>query len=111
MNQVMQRAPCARSTRFHRPPNVQTWREKQHIWIDAISNEKLLTVFLFGIISMVAIFLVFCIFYMIVMEKTKDIGIIKSVGATSLGRGRDLPGLWPGDRLGRAADGVAVQLS
>jgi len=68
-----------------RPPDVQTWREKQHIWIDAISNEKLLTVFLFGIISLVAVFLVFCIFYMIVMEKTKDIGIIKSVGATSSG--------------------------
>jgi lipoprotein-releasing system permease protein len=30
----------------------------------------------------VAIFLIFCIFYMIVVEKTRDIGIIKSVGAT-----------------------------
>ena len=68
-----------------RTPEVQTWREKQHIWIDAISNDKLLTVLLFGIISLVAVFLVFCIFYMIVMEKTKDIGIIKSVGATSSG--------------------------
>jgi lipoprotein-releasing system permease protein len=66
-------------------PSVQTWREKQHVWIDAISNEKLLTVILFSIISIVAVFLVFCIFYMIVMEKTKDIGIIKSVGATSTG--------------------------
>jgi lipoprotein-releasing system permease protein len=73
----------AKGERWFRPPDVQTWREKQHIWIDAITNEKLLTVFLFGIISVVAIFLVFCIFYMIVMEKTKDIGIIKSVGATS----------------------------
>jgi lipoprotein-releasing system permease protein len=63
-------------------PTVETWRQKQHVWIDAIQNEKLLTVILFGIISLVAIFLVFCIFYMIVMEKTKDIGIIKSVGAT-----------------------------
>ena len=66
----------------YQPPTVETWRQKQHTWIDAIENEKLLTVFLFGIISLVAIFLVFCIFYMIVMEKTKDIGIIKSVGAT-----------------------------
>ena len=32
-----------------------------------------------------AVFLIFCIFYMIVVEKTKDIGIIKSVGATSGG--------------------------
>jgi lipoprotein-releasing system permease protein len=36
-------------------------------------------------ISIVAIFLIFCIFYMIVVEKTKDIGIIKSVGATDTG--------------------------
>ena len=35
--------------------------------------------------SIVAIFLIFCIFYMIVAEKTKDIGIIKSVGATNTG--------------------------
>ena len=34
-------------------------------------------------ISIVAIFLIFCIFYMIVVEKTQDIGIVKSVGATS----------------------------
>jgi lipoprotein-releasing system permease protein len=33
----------------------------------------------------VAIFCIFCIFYMIVVEKTKDIGIIKSVGATGSG--------------------------
>jgi lipoprotein-releasing system permease protein len=34
---------------------------------------------------MVAVLLIFCIFYMIVVEKTKDIGIIKSVGATGTG--------------------------
>jgi lipoprotein-releasing system permease protein len=33
----------------------------------------------------VAVFLIFCIFYMIVVEKTRDIGIIKSVGATHAG--------------------------
>ena len=36
-------------------------------------------------ISIVAVFLMFCIFYMIVVEKTRDIGIIKSVGATNSG--------------------------
>ncbi|MDB5299137.1 MAG: Lipoprotein releasing system transrane protein LolC, partial [Phycisphaerales bacterium] len=66
-------------------PTVETWLESQAIWIHAIENEKLLVVFLFGIISVVAIFLIFCIFYMIVVEKTRDIGIIKSVGATSAG--------------------------
>jgi lipoprotein-releasing system permease protein len=70
---------------FRSEPTVETWLESQSIWIHAIENEKLLVVFLFGIISVVAIFLIFCIFYMIVVEKTRDIGIIKSVGATSAG--------------------------
>lgn len=67
------------------PLRVQTWQEFNAKYIAAIENEKQLVTILFGIISIVAIFLIFCIFYMIVVEKTKDIGIIKSVGATSKG--------------------------
>jgi len=67
------------------PYIVETWEESQALWLGAIEKEKTLVTFLFGIISIVAIFLIFCIFYMIVVEKTKDIGIIKSVGATSSG--------------------------
>jgi ABC-type lipoprotein release transport system permease subunit len=66
-------------------PFVRTWEESQAKYIGAIEKEKLLVTFLFGMISVVAIFLIFCIFYMIVVEKTRDIGIIKSVGATSSG--------------------------
>ena len=66
-------------------PEVQTWREKNSLYLSAVENEKVLVVFLFSMISVVAVFLIFCIFYMIVVEKTKDIGIIKSVGATSNG--------------------------
>jgi lipoprotein-releasing system permease protein len=67
------------------PPVTQTWRQAQHTYLDAIQKEKQLTVFLFALISVVAVFLIFCIFYMIVAEKTRDIGIIKSVGATASG--------------------------
>ena len=66
-------------------PEVKTWRESQAMWLDAVEKEKLLVVFLFSIISVVAIFLIFCIFYMVVAEKTRDIGIIKSVGASAPG--------------------------
>jgi lipoprotein-releasing system permease protein len=62
---------------------VETWDEKQRDFLSAVEHEKSLLVILFAIISVVAIFLVFCIFFMIVMEKTRDIGIVKSVGATS----------------------------
>jgi lipoprotein-releasing system permease protein len=64
---------------------VQTWEEVNAKFLHAVENEKSLVTVLFGIISIVAIFLIFCIFFMIVVEKTRDIGIIKSVGATSGG--------------------------
>jgi len=67
------------------PPTVRTWEESQAKWMGAIEKEMVLVTFLFGMISVVAVFLIFCIFYMIVVEKTRDIGIIKSVGATSSG--------------------------
>src|SRR2546423_2239599 len=72
--------------RVENPPiAVETWEESNAEFIGAVEKEKLLVTFLFGIISVVAVFLIFCIFYMIVVEKTKDIGIIKSVGATNGG--------------------------
>jgi lipoprotein-releasing system permease protein len=67
------------------PTAVVTWQQVQGKFIDAVEHEVVLTTFLFGLISVVAVFLIFCIFYMIVVEKTKDIGIIKSVGATGWG--------------------------
>jgi lipoprotein-releasing system permease protein len=62
---------------------IETWDEKQKDFLNAVEHEESLLVILFAIISVVAIFLIFCIFFMIVMEKTRDIGIVKSVGATS----------------------------
>lgn len=67
------------------PLRVEPWDEHQAQYIGAVVHEKVLLTFLFGIISIVAVFLVFCIFYMIVVEKTRDIGIIKSVGASNGG--------------------------
>jgi hypothetical protein len=66
---------------------VQTWEQKQARFIAAVEKEKILVTLLFGIISLVAALLVGCILYMIVNQKTRDIGIIKSVGATSRGVG------------------------
>lgn len=76
---------AAHELSFFYPYRVQTWEQSQGKFIDAVKKEVVLTTMLFGIISMVAVLLIFCIFYMIVVEKTKDIGIIKSVGATGGG--------------------------
>jgi lipoprotein-releasing system permease protein len=67
------------------PIDVQTWEESKSNYLHAIEREKALVTVLFSLISVVAVFLIFCIFYMIVAEKTKDIGVIKSVGATNAG--------------------------
>ena len=89
-------------------PEVQTWREAQSNFIDAVEKQKVLVVVLFAIISIVAIFLVFCIFYMIVAEKTRDIGIIKSVGASDGGVAAIFLGY--GAAIGVAGGGLGLLL-
>ncbi|MCK4660256.1 MAG: ABC transporter permease [Phycisphaerae bacterium] len=64
---------------------VETWEQRQQTYINAVKKEKILVTILFGVISLVAVVLIGCIFYMIVSHKTRDIGIIKSVGASSKG--------------------------
>lgn len=64
---------------------VHTWEDMQRTLIAAVEKEKVLVTFLFGLISMVAIVLLGCIFYMIVEKKTRDIGILKAIGASSSG--------------------------
>lgn len=64
---------------------VETWEDLQRPFIQAVEKEKILVTFLFGLISVVAIVLIGCIFYMIVQKKTRDIGILKALGASGLG--------------------------
>lgn len=62
---------------------AQTWEESMQTFLTAVQKEKVMMLTLFGIISMVAVLLVLSIFIQIVKEKTRDIGIIKSVGASA----------------------------
>lgn len=64
---------------------VSTWRDKQGPLLAAVQTETaVLNVLLFMIIA-VAGFGILAIFFMIVVEKTRDIGILKSLGASSWG--------------------------
>lgn len=64
---------------------VYTWRDQQGALLDAVDLEtRLLNMLLFMIIA-VAGFGILAIFYMIVVEKTRDIGILKSLGASRQG--------------------------
>jgi lipoprotein-releasing system permease protein len=61
---------------------VQTWRDQRSPLLAAVQLETtILNVLLFFIIA-VAGFGILAIFYMIVVEKTRDIGILKSLGAS-----------------------------
>jgi lipoprotein-releasing system permease protein len=64
---------------------INTWEEKQGPLLKAIEIEKsILNILLFMIIA-VAGFGILAIFSMIVSEKTRDIGILKALGASSGG--------------------------
>lgn len=67
------------------PLEVQTWEQKQGAVLAAIRVEKgILNILLFLIIA-VAGFGILAIFSMIVVEKTRDIGILKALGASNTG--------------------------
>ena len=70
------------------PPDrytVRTWEQKQGPLLAAVDVESsILNILLFLIIT-VAGFGILAIFFMIVVEKTRDIGILKALGASSSG--------------------------
>jgi len=67
------------------PLEIQTWEDKQGPLLAAIGVEKgILNVLLFMIVG-VAGFGILAIFSMIVVEKTRDIGIMKALGASNIG--------------------------
>ena len=93
------------------PPHlyhVQTWEDKQGPLLAAVDIEAaILNVLLFLIIA-VAGFGILAIFFMIVVEKTRDIGILKALGASS--RGVMAIFLSYGLALGIVGSGVGVVL-
>ncbi|KKL44990.1 hypothetical protein LCGC14_2360160, partial [marine sediment metagenome] len=64
---------------------VHTWREKLSKFIGPIQKQRTLVAMMFGIVSFVSVLVIFSIFYMIVMQKIRDIGVIRAVGGTSGG--------------------------
>ena len=65
--------------------SIKTWRDEQVDLMNAILTELAMLYVLLFLIFAVAGFGIFAIFYMIVTEKQKDIGILKALGAGSGG--------------------------
>jgi lipoprotein-releasing system permease protein len=61
---------------------VESWKEYRRASIAPMEQEELLLSIMFAFVGMTTVFIVFVVFYMIVNHKTRDIGILKSVGAS-----------------------------
>lgn len=64
---------------------IQTWMQQQAAFIAPIEKEREVMRTLFMLVYIVCAGLVLSIFWAIVYEKTRDIGILRSVGASRLG--------------------------
>jgi lipoprotein-releasing system permease protein len=88
--------------------NVSTWRDKQGPLLAAVQMETAILNILLFLIIPVAGFGILAIFFMIVVEKTRDIGILKALGAS----GRGIMGIFLayGLSLGIVGSGVGMVL-
>ncbi|MFC1634510.1 ABC transporter permease [Planctomycetota bacterium] len=62
---------------------IETAIQMQSRFIAAYKNQMWILLVIFGVVSLSVVVLIFCIFYMIVTTKRKDIAIIKSCGMAS----------------------------
>lgn len=63
--------------------SVSTWHDVNPHFFQALKVEKSVQTIFLGLIVLVAAFNIFSTLVMIVMEKTKDIGILRALGATA----------------------------
>ncbi|MBN1972929.1 MAG: FtsX-like permease family protein [Sedimentisphaerales bacterium] len=61
---------------------VQNWKEFRRDSIAPMENEEAELIVMFGFVGLTTVFIVLVVFYMIISHKSKDIGILKSVGAS-----------------------------
>lgn len=64
---------------------IKTWEDLNRTMISAVKKETGLVLFIFGIVSFTTVFLVLAIFWSMASEKTKDIGILRALGASTMG--------------------------
>jgi lipoprotein-releasing system permease protein len=60
---------------------VQSWQENRRSVIAPMEKEQTMMTMLFLMLGVITVFIVFVVLYMIISHKSKDIGILKSIGA------------------------------
>ena len=61
---------------------VQSWKDYRREFIAAMEKEQIMLTIMFALVGITTVFIVFVVFYMIVSHKSKDIGILKSIGVS-----------------------------
>ncbi len=62
---------------------VQNWKDYRRGNIAPMEKEQAIIGVMFGFVGITTVFIVFVVFYMITSHKSKDIGILKSIGASN----------------------------
>jgi lipoprotein-releasing system permease protein len=62
---------------------VRSWKDYRRSSIAPMEKEQTVMTVMFGFVGITTIFIVFVVSYMIISHKTKDIGILKSIGASN----------------------------
>jgi len=65
--------------------SVESWIENRRSTIAPMEKEQTMLTLLFAMLGLITVFVVFVVFYMIVSHKSKDIGILRSIGVSSWG--------------------------
>jgi lipoprotein-releasing system permease protein len=65
---------------------VRSWKEHHRGFIAAMEKEQVMMTVMFVLVGLTTVFIVFVIFYMIISHKSKDIGVLRSIGVS----GRDI---------------------
>lgn len=62
---------------------VQSWKEYRRAYIAAMEKEQTMMTMMFGLVGITTVFIVLVVFYMIISHKSKDIGVLKSIGVSN----------------------------
>jgi len=62
---------------------VQSWQENRRSIIAPMEKEQTMMIMLFIMLGLITVFIVLVVLYMIISHKSKDIGILKSIGTSA----------------------------
>jgi lipoprotein-releasing system permease protein len=65
--------------------SVADWKTYRRATIAPMEKEQIMLMLLFLLVGLITVFIIFVIFYMIISRKSKDIGILKSLGVSQTG--------------------------